>query len=164
MTEFYNSNPKFFVAVDCIIFGLSHGELNILLAKRRFEPEMGKWSLMGGFVQENESIDEAARRVLRELTGLDNVYMEQVGAFGEIDRDPGERVVSIAYYALIDFDEHDRLCVLEHDACWTPLNKMPELSFDHPKMIEKALGIMRRKVQNEPVVMNLLPQMFTLTQ
>ena len=89
MTTYYNINPKFYVSVDCIIFGFDEGELKLLLLKRNFEPAMGKWSLMGGFVQEDESVDAAAKRVLAELTGLENVYMEQVGTFGDLERDPG---------------------------------------------------------------------------
>lgn len=125
MTEFYKNYPRFFIAVDCIIFGLNKGELSILLAKRSFEPEKGKWSLMGGFVKQGESVDDAAKRVLVELTGLEDVYMEQVGAFGEVDRDPGERVVSVAYYALVNFDEYDRLKVMEHNAKWISINDIP---------------------------------------
>lgn len=164
MTEYYSRNPRFFVAVDCIIFGVNEGELSILLTKRRFEPEKGKWSLMGGFVGEDESIDDAAKRVLSELTGLNNVYMEQVGAFGELDRDPGERVISIAYFALIKFNELDRQKVLEHNACWISLKKIPPLGFDHPLMIEKAFELMRRKISYQPIGFNLLPELFTLSQ
>ena len=102
MKNYYSSNPTFYLGIDCIIFGFNEGEISLLLLKRNFEPAMGEWSLMGGFVQKDESVDDAAKRVLAELTGLENVYMEQVGAFGAIDRDPGERVVSIAYYALIN--------------------------------------------------------------
>ena len=94
---FYSENPRFYVAVDCIIFGLVEGKLCLLLTKRKFEPEKDKWSVMGGFVQNNESADDAARRVLSQLTGLKNVYMEQVQAFSSVHRDPGERVISIAY-------------------------------------------------------------------
>ena len=79
---YYSSNPAFYVGIDCIIFGFYEGEISLLLLKRNFEPAMGEWSLMGGFVQNNESVDDAAKRVLHELTGLENVYMEQVGAFG----------------------------------------------------------------------------------
>ena len=108
MSNYYSSNPKLYVGIDCIIFGFNEGELNLLLLKRNFEPAMGEWSLMGGFVQEDESVDDAAKRVLNELTGLEDVYMEQVQAFGAIDRDPGERVVSIVYYALININEYDK--------------------------------------------------------
>ena len=99
---------------------------------------MGEWSLMGGFVQKDESVDDAAKRVLAELTGLENVYMEQVGAFGAIDRDPGERVVSIAYYALININEYDRELVQKHNAYWVNINELPALIFDHPEMVDKA--------------------------
>ncbi|MBR3757197.1 MAG: NUDIX hydrolase [Bacteroidaceae bacterium] len=164
MTAYYNINPQFYVSVDCIIFGLNEGELSLLLLKRNFEPEKGKWSLMGGFVQQNESVDTAAKRVLKELTGLENVYMEQVGAFGEVDRDPGERVISVAYYALINVDESDRKLVKKHNAQWINIHDLPELSFDHPAMIEKARELIRRKASLEPIGLNLLPRLFTLSQ
>ena len=118
MSNYYSSNPKLYVGIDCIIFGFNEGELNLLLLKRNFEPAMGEWSLMGGFVQEDESVDDAAKRVLNELTGLEDVYMEQVQAFGAIDRDPGERVVSIVYYALININEYDKESVQQHNAFW----------------------------------------------
>ncbi len=164
MTAYYDINPQFYVSVDCIIFGLNEGELSLLLLKRNFEPEKGKWSLMGGFVQQNESVDTAAKRVLKELTGLEDVYMEQVGAFGTVDRDPGERVISVAYYALIDVDEYDRKLVKKHNAQWINIHELPELSFDHPAMIEKARELMRRKASLEPIGLNLLPRLFTLSQ
>lgn len=103
-------------------------EISLLLLKRNFEPAMGEWSLMGGFVQNNESVDDAAKRVLHELTGLENVYMEQVGTFGAIDRDPGERVISVAYYALININEYDRKLVQKHNAYWVNMNELPRLS------------------------------------
>ena len=150
MTNYYSINPKFYVSVDCIIFGFHEGELNLLLLKRNFEPSMGEWSLMGGFVQENESVDDAAKRVLAELTGLDHVYMEQVGSFGAIDRDPGERVVSIAYYALININEYDRELVQRHNAFWVNINELPPLIFDHPAMVEQARKLMQQKASVEP--------------
>ena len=137
MTTYYNINPKFYVSVDCIIFGFDEGELKLLLLKRNFEPAMGKWSLMGGFVQEDESVDAAAKRVLAELTGLENVYMEQVGTFGDLERDPGERVISVAYYALVNVNEYDRELVQQHNAHWTKIDELPQLIFDHPIMISK---------------------------
>lgn len=164
MTEYYSHNSRLYLAVDCIVFGLDCGRLSLLLAKRRFEPERGKWSLMGGFVGKDESIDDAASRVLAELTGLRDVYMDQVGAFGAVDRDPGERVVSIAYTALIDVAKADGAAIAESGACWVPLHNLPELGFDHPLMIEKSLAKLRRKFETEPLAFNLLPEMFTLTQ
>ena len=135
MTTYYNINPQFYVSVDCIIFGFDKGSLKLLLLKRNFEPAKGSWSLMGGFVQDGESVDDAAKRVLAELTGLENVYMEQVGTFGEVDRDPGERVISVAYYALININEYDRNLVQQHNAHWAEINEIPPLVFDHPQMV-----------------------------
>lgn len=164
MGIYYSSNPKFHVAIDCIIFGFDKGELSLLLLKRNFEPAKGEWSLMGGFVQENESADEAAKRVLAELTGLDKVYMEQVGAFGEVNRDPGERVISIAYYALMNINEYDRALVQKHNAYWVKMNELPTLLFDHRQMVEQALSLMQLKASREPIGFNLLPKFFTLSQ
>ena len=135
-----------------------------LLLKRNFEPAKGQWSLMGGFVQENESVNDAAKRVLSELTGLTDVYMEQVGTFGEIERDPGERVVSVAYYALLNINESDRELVQKHNAFWVNINELPELIFDHPQMVEQARELMRMKASTEPIGFNLLPKLFTLSQ
>lgn len=164
MSNYYSSNPKFYVAIDCIIFGFNEGELSLLLLKRNFEPAMGEWSLMGGFVQDGESVDDGAKRVLNELTGLDNVYMEQVGTFGEINRDPGERVISIAYYALININEYDRELVQQHNAFWVNINDLPDLIFDHPQMVEQARKLMQQKASTEPIGFNLLPKLFTLSQ
>lgn len=161
---YVNSNPKLYVGIDCIIFGFNEGELNLLLLKRNFEPAMGEWSLMGGFVQEGESVDDAAKRVLNELTGLEDVYMEQVKAFGAIDRDPGERVVSIAYYALININEYDKESVQLHNAFWVNINELPALIFDHPQMVEQARKLMQQKASTEPIGFNLLPKLFTLSQ
>jgi ADP-ribose pyrophosphatase YjhB (NUDIX family) len=164
MNNYYSHNPRFYVGIDCIIFGFNDGELSLLLLKRNFQPAMGEWSLMGGFTQENESTDDAAKRVLHELTGLDNVYMEQVGAFGEVDRDPGERVVSIAYYALINIDEYDRKLVQQHNAFLINISELPPLIFDHDRMVEKARKLMQQKASTEPIGFNLLPKLFTLSQ
>lgn len=164
INSYYSSNPTFYVGIDCIIFGFNEGELNLLLLKRNFQPAMGEWSLMGGFVQKNESVDDAAKRVLAELTGLENVYMEQVGSFGEVERDPGERVISIAYYALININEYDRKLVQQHNAYWVNINELPPLIFDHPQMVEQARELMRQKASTEPIGFNLLPKLFTLSQ
>lgn len=164
MTTYYNINPKFYVSVDCIIFGFDEGELKLLLLKRNFEPAMGEWSLMGGFVQEEESVDNAAKRVLRELTGLENVYMQQVGTFGKVERDPGERVISVAYYALINVDEYDRQLVDQHNAFWIKIDELPSLIFDHPEMIVKARELMKHQASDNPIGFNLLPELFTLSQ
>ena len=164
MTTYYNINPQFYVSVDCIIFGFDKGSLKLLLLKRNFEPAKGSWSLMGGFVQDGESVDDATKRVLAELTGLENVYMEQVGTFGEVDRDPGERVISVAYYALININEYDRNLVQQHNAHWAEINEIPPLVFDHPQMVKQARIMLQKKASSEPIGFNLLPSLFTLFQ
>jgi hypothetical protein len=128
------------------------------------DPGRGEWSLYGGFVRNDESVDEAALRTLNELTGMRNIYMRQVGAFGSVDRDPGERVVSIAYYALInvnDYDDHQRE---EHGVEWVDIEAMPPLYSDHKDMVGKARKLMKEKIKTEPVGFRLLPDLFTLTQ
>ena len=162
--SYYNINPRFYVSVDCIIFGFDKGSLKLLLLKRNFEPAKGSWSLMGGFVQDGESVDDAAKRVLAELTGLENVYMEQVGTFGEVDRDPGERVISVAYYALININKYDRNLVQQHNAHWAEINEIPPLVFDHPQMVKQARIMLQKKASSEPIGFNLLPSLFTLFQ
>ncbi|MDE6632914.1 MAG: NUDIX hydrolase [Muribaculaceae bacterium] len=162
--NYYKEHSRHYVSVDCVIFGLHEGRLNILLIKRRMMPGKGQWSLMGGFVEEDESLDDAAKRVLYQLTGLENVYMEQVGTFGTLDRDPGARVISVAYCALLNFDEQDHQRVNDNDACWIPLDEMPELFFDHPLIVEKALEYLRLQVNRKPLVFQFLPELFTLSQ
>ena len=164
MTTYYNINPRFYVSVDCIIFGFDKGSLKLLLLKRNFEPAKGSWSLMGGFVQDGESVDDAAKRVLAELTVRENVYMEQVGTLGEVDRDPGERVLYVAYYALININEYDRNLVQQHNAHWAEINEIPPLVFDHPQMVKQARIMLQKKASSEPIGFNLLPSLFTLFQ
>lgn len=164
MTQYYQNQTKLYVGVDCIIFGYIHNQLCILLIKRQFNPGKGEWSLMGGFVEAGESVDDAAKHVLESLTGLNDVYMEQVGAFGEPDRDPGERVVSVVYYALLGASQFDPARLAEHNAFWVALSQVPPLLFDHGKMVEKALQLLRKKVITEPIGFNLLPEKFSLTQ
>lgn len=160
---FYSAHPRFYVSVDCIIFGFHEGKISLLLLKRNFEPAKGEWSLMGGFVQEDESIDDAARRVLADLTGLTDIYMDQVEAFGSLDRDPGERVISVAYYALVNIDDYDRELVKKHNAYWVNLDELPNMIFDHDDMVAMALKKLRQKASTQPIGFKLLPEEFTLT-
>ena len=162
--NYYSHLSRFYVAVDCIILALDGDQLKVLLVKRSFEPEMGKWSLIGGFVDHDESITESAKRVLSTLTGLDNVFIRQLAAFGEIDRDPGARVVSVAYYALLNLADVNQEEVESHNAQWVDVNNLPQLGFDHKEMIECALKEIRMKILSESLAFNLLPEMFTLTQ
>src|SRR6185503_17175268 len=115
------------LAVDCIIFGFDGRELKILLIKRGFEPEKGKWSLMGGFIREGEDFEDAAARILKELTGLENVYMEQLHTFGHPSRDPIERTISTVYFALINICEYENQLNEHYHAEWFTLNLVPNL-------------------------------------
>lgn len=164
MKTFYQTYPKFLLAVDCIIFGFQDDRLKLLLQKRDFEPYKGAWSLVGGFVKENEAVDDTAKRVLTELTGLKDLYMQQVGAFGNLNRDPGERVISVAYYALINIDKYNKDLIDKHNAYWEDITNLPELYFDHNEMINKAHELLKQKVSREPIGFNLLPSLFTLNQ
>lgn len=166
MLDIYSKHPKHFTAVDCIIFGydLSDKELKLLLIKRSFEPAKDKWSLAGGFVQEHESLDEAATRVLLSLTGLSNLYMEQLYTYGDISRDPGARVISTAYWALIKIHEIDNEIQTSNGAHWRSISDLPGLIFDHNIMVQKALAELIEKVKVHPVGFELLPEKFTLVQ
>lgn len=161
---YYEAHDHLLVALDCIIFGFDRKELKLLLIKRDFEPEKGKWSLMGGFLKKNESLDEAAGRILTNLTGLQNIYMEQLHAFGEVERDPVERTISLAYYALIDIHSHDKELVEKHSASWFLIDDLPDLIFDHKEMVDDALKRLRFKASHQPVGFELLPDKFTLPE
>ena len=164
MTSYYSQYSRVFVSVDCIIFGFDEGHLRVLIGKRQMDPGRGEWSLYGGFVGPDESVDDAASRTLFELTGLRNLYMRQVGAFGSIDRDPGERVISIAYCALINVKDYDDRLREEHGVEWVNYNQMPAMYSDHREMIRKARRMMQEKIKTEPISFRLLPNLFTLTQ
>lgn len=162
--QFYKEQEKFYLAVDCIILGFKAGKLYLLISKRKFKPLEGEDTLMGGFLRSNESLSETVSRVLYEYTGIQNVYMEQVGAFGEKDRDQGERVISIAYYALIDLEMFDdELCKI-HNARWEELDKVGKLIFDHNQMLNDTIEILKKKAATRPIGFNLLPEKFTLPQ
>jgi ADP-ribose pyrophosphatase YjhB (NUDIX family) len=161
---YYLEHAKVWVSVDVIIFGFDKGKLKVLVGRRKMDPGRGEWSLYGGFVAADEAIDDAAIRTLYELTGLRNLYIRQVGAFGSVDRDPGERVISIAYYALINVNDYDERVRLEHDVEWMNIGELPKLYSDHNEMVNKALKLMRQKLRTEPVGFHLLPSLFTLTQ
>ncbi|NDP22631.1 MAG: NUDIX hydrolase [Paludibacter sp.] len=163
-SNYYSSQNSFLVAVDCVIFGFKDNEIRLLVHKRAFEPALGGLSLMGGFVSENESVQQAAIRVLSNLTGLENIFMEQVAFYGEINRDPGARVISCAFYALIDISAHDESLLVQNNAFWVNINKSPELIFDHHQMVEDALKILRNKAAIQPIGFNLMPDKFTLPQ
>lgn len=162
--ELYKIHPQHYVAVDCVILGYQDEEIKLLLYPRSFEPYKGNWSLLGGFVQDNESADEAAARILKQTTGLEQIFLEQVSAFSVPNRDPEARVISLAYYALIRIDLHDEECVTENGAFWIPLRKLPNLIFDHQEMLAKALVKLQQKAGYSLIGSELLPEMFTLIQ
>ena len=120
-TDFYASHDKLYVATDCIIFGFDDGDLKLLIFKRRVEPDSGIWSLIGSFVKIDEDVDEAARRVLKEITGLEEIYMEQSKTYGKAERDPGHRCISVAHYALMRINDHDRELTQSHMVAMTYL-------------------------------------------
>lgn len=160
----YNLEDKVIPAVDCIIFGFDNEDLKVLFIKRDFEPEKGKWSLMGGFMKKNETFDEAANRVLYQLTGFHDIYMEQLYAFSEVDRDPVERTISVAYYALINIKDHDKELIEQYSAKWFSISNHPNLIFDHERMLERAILRLRRRTATNPVGFDLLPEKFTMRQ
>src|SRR5690349_14470682 len=160
----YLQQNRMLVAVDCIIFGFDGQELKLLLIQRGHEPEKGKWSLMGGLVHKEESFEIAVVRVLNELTGLKGVYMEQLYAFGEPERDPLERTVSVAYFALIDIHKYQEQISNNYHAEWFPLNNFPPVIFDHQEIIEMAKAKLQYKAAFHPILFELLPERFTLPQ
>ena len=164
MTAYYLEHQKLYVSVDVIVFGFEENRLKVLIGRRQMDPGRGEWSLYGGFVAADEGIDECAERTLLELTGLKKLFIRQVGAFGAIDRDPGERVVSVAYYALINVKDYDEKLRLKHNVEWVDVNQLPTLYSDHNEMVCQALRRMQLKMRTEPIGFRLLPQLFTLTQ
>ncbi|MDD5861116.1 MAG: NUDIX domain-containing protein [Prevotella sp.] len=164
MVKYYSQHSKFYVSVDCIVFGFDGSQLEVLIGKRQMDPGRGEWSLYGGFLEANESLQDCAHRTLLSLTGLDEMYMRQVGAFGEVDRDPGDRVISIAYCALINVKDYDDSLREKYGLEWVTLDKLPEMYSDHRLMIHNAVMQLRRRIYTRPLSFNLLPELFTLTQ
>lgn len=160
----YSGQSRMLVAVDCIIFGFDGEKLKLLLIKRGFEPQKNKWSLMGGFVQPGEGLEAAAARILHKLTGLEGVYMEQLFAFGEPERDPVERTISVTYFALIDINQYVQQLTDEYKAEWVDLDSLPDLIFDHMEMVNMAKEKLRYKAAIHPILFELLPSKFTIPQ
>jgi ADP-ribose pyrophosphatase YjhB (NUDIX family) len=160
----YTHQNRMLLAVDCIIFGFDGIHLKLLLIKRGFEPQKGRWSLMGGFVMPDENLDNAAARILKQLTGLTDIYLEQLFAFGHPERDPTERTVSVSYFALVDINKYEEQISHEYSAEWFPLRKLPSVIFDHKEMIEMGKEKLKYKAAFHPVLFELLPEKFTLPQ
>jgi 8-oxo-dGTP diphosphatase len=154
-------------SVDCVIFGFDGGELKILLIERNEEPFKDWWALPGYLVKQDEGISEAAERILYELTGLRDIFMEQFFTFGEVHRHPQGRVITVAYYAMLRLNgpkELKPVTSFAKKAFWHPVNELPKLAFDHSQIFEKGFEKIRRKITYQPIAFELLPEKFTLTQ
>jgi ADP-ribose pyrophosphatase YjhB (NUDIX family) len=151
------------LSIDCVIFGFRHSELDILLIKHAEGISKGKWALPGGWIRYNESVDDAASRLLTSLTGVSNIYLEQLRAFGDVNRYPGKRVITIAYYALINAENYSLSPgFTASDARWVNIHRVPRLPYDHGPILKAGFDSLKHKVRHEPVGFNLLPRKFTL--
>ncbi len=158
-------HPRPALTVDCVVFGFDEAELKVLLIERALEPFKGKWALPGGFVRVDETVDNAARRELSEEAGLKNVFLEQLYTFGALRRDPRERVVSVAYYALVKLSGHRAKAATDAaHAQWFPISKVPKLAFDHAEILAVASERLKGKVRYQPIGFELLPPKFTLSE
>lgn len=162
--DLYQQKDKMYVATDCIIFGFDSGSLKLLLFRRRVSPLEGEWSLIGSFVKLEEDVSSAAKRVLEEITGLKNVFMEELRVYGAADRDPGFRCISVGQYALIRLSDYDRNLVKEHGAEWHDVKDLPQLVLDHNQMVRDALEKLKQKARKQPLGFELLPEKFSIPQ
>ncbi len=162
--ELYGKYPKQLVAIDNVIFGYDEGELRVLLYPRSFEPAKGNWSLLGGFLQLDESSDEAAARIVQLTTGLSDLYMEQIHVFTQPKREENTRVLSIVYYSLIRLAKYNNALLQQYGAEWFPLHDLPDLIFDHAEMISLALNKLRQKASTRLMGPELLDDEFTISQ
>lgn len=160
----YNNEDKILVAVDCVLFGFERESLKVLLTRRIREPYQGKWSLIGGFLKKNETLHEAASRILYSHSGVKDIFMEQLYGFSDMKRDPMEGAISIAYSALINFEGQEKVSTQENHAEWFSLSEIPDLIFDHNKILDKAIQRLQRRVKTKPVAFELLPKKFTFRQ
>lgn len=161
----YDQAQPLLVAVDCIVFGVEDNHLKLLVFKREVEPLAGEWSLLGSFVQPDEHVFTAAKRVLKELTNMEDIYMEQLHCYGNVDRDSGGRVLSVAYWSLIRIDHnHEEFHIKNHLAKWVPFDQVPQLVLDHGKMVNDAIGHLRERAKFYPIGFELLPEEFTIPQ
>lgn len=153
------------LTVDIVVFGLDAEDLQVMLIQRDLPPHEGQWALPGGFVRVEETLDDAARRELAEETGLKDIYLEQLYTYGDVERDPRERVVTVAYYALVNLEGHDVQASTDaRNAAWFPVSDLPELAFDHQAILDAAHERLRGKVRYQPIGFELLPDRFTLRQ
>lgn len=161
--EWYAYQEKIHLAVDCIIFSFFEGQIKVLIFKRKVEPLKGRWSLLGSFVKKDESVETAAQRVLHELTGLGDIYLKELKSYSAVDRDPGQRCVSIAHYTLINA-ERNKDVVAAHDAHWFGIEELPSLILDHDLMTRDALNALKTEARYQPIGFELLPELFSIPQ
>ena len=164
MLDLYNKQTKCLVALDSIIFGFDGENLKVLLVKRGIEENKETWSLLGGWLQENEGLNEAADRILFEHTGLKDVYLEQLASFGNPHRDPVMRTVSVPYKALVNIEEYDQKLANKVTTKWFSLKALPKLLFDHAEMVALAVERLKANASLYPIGFELLPDKFTLPQ
>ncbi|PCI33673.1 MAG: DNA mismatch repair protein MutT [Flavobacteriaceae bacterium] len=160
----YIKQEKILVAVDCIIFGFDSESIKLLLFKRRVEPLKGSLSLIGSFIKNDLNLNDSAKLVLEESTGLKDIFLKELRTYSNLDRDPGNRVISVAHYALIRINELDIKNVEEYDAHWFDFNDIPNLIFDHRQMVDDAIHRLRDEARREPICFKLLPEEFTIPQ
>jgi 8-oxo-dGTP diphosphatase len=157
--------PRPALTVDCVIFGLGEDHLKVLLIQRAHDPFSGRWAFPGGFVDMDETTDTAARRELEEETGIQNMFMEQLYTFSGVDRDPRERVVSVAYFALVKLADYKVTAGSDANrAEWFAVDQVPSLAFDHDQILQVAFARLKGKVRYQPIGFELLPEKFTLGQ
>lgn len=161
-TEVKNIN-RIALSVDCVIFGFDENKLKVLLIRSDLKKFQGLWSLLGDLVDPTEELDSAATRILKQRTGLDDVYLEQVKTFGCLDRHPAGRVVTVAYYSLINI-QHHKLQILDNELHWHDVNDITELAFDHKKILDSSFEQLQRRVQEHPLAFSLLPKKFSLRE
>jgi 8-oxo-dGTP diphosphatase len=165
MTHKFSNEIIDALSIDCLIFGFRNGELDILLIKHGEGISRGRWALPGGWIKYKEGVDEAANRLLRSLTGVSNIYLEQLHTFGDVNRYPAKRVITIAYYALVNADHYSlNPGFTASDVAWFKINGIPKLPYDHQKILDYAFKHLKHKVRHEPIGFNLLPRKFTLHQ
>jgi len=164
MAKVYTGQEKILVAVDCIVFGFDSKEIKLLLFKRKLEPLIGEWSLIGSFIKSDMSLEQSAQKVLHESTGLEDVFFEELKTFSAVDRDSGGRVISVAYFSLMRLDELNLDSVENYNARWFSLDEIPDLILDHDQMVKLAIEKLKIKVRRRPIGFNLLPEKFTLPQ
>ena len=162
----YSNRERFLVAVDCIIFGfdLDQEKLKLLLFKRKVQPLKGQWSLIGSFIKKDMTLEESAKQVLLESTGLDNIFLEELKTYSNVNRDPGERVISVGYFSLIRRNELDNQNADTFDTKWFSLDEIPELILDHGTMVNDAIDRLKERLLRSPIGLNLLDEKFTLPQ